>query len=125
MLMTDMSPRNGLPSDADDMEGHTLVLPDVPKGRSPFTAWVDAHIHPSMIALASRDMSVTNEAISAGLGMGFMGDYEASQRKDLHAALPPNPDWVVNSWIVTHVDLHRTEKVQAMLGSIKSFRAAT
>lgn len=114
--------RNGVPKDDRDMLGHTFVLPDVPEERSPFSVWIKDHIRPEMIALTARDISVTNEAISAGVGIGFMGDFEASQRGNLHAVLPPNPAWSVPGWIVTHIDLHRTEKVQAMLGSIKSFK---
>lgn len=112
--------RNGLPSDADDMTGHNVVLLGVPEGRSPFASWVKDHIRPEMIALASRDITVTVEAIMAGVGIGFMSDFEARKRGNLNAVFPPNPAWSVQGWIVTHVDLHRTEKVQAMLGSIKS-----
>jgi hypothetical protein len=36
--------------------------------------------------------------------------------------LTPNQEWSVPIWLVTHVDLHRTEKVQAMLRCIKSTR---
>jgi len=39
-----------------------------------------------------------------------------------HRILPPNQEWFVPIWLVTHVDLHRTEKVQAMLKCIKSAR---
>lgn len=116
--------RKGLPSDADDMTDHTFVLPGVPEGRSPFAAWIKEHIRPDRIALASRDIAVTIEAITAGVGMGFMGDFEARERGDLHVVLPPNPAWSVQGWIVTHIDLNRTEKVQAMLGSIRSFKPA-
>ncbi len=113
--------RNGLPSDAHDLAGHAFILPGVPEGRSPFASWIKDHISPEIIVLASRDIAVTVEAISAGIGMGFMGDYEASRRGGLHAVLPPDPAWFVPGWIVTHIDLHRTEKVQAMLRSIKTF----
>jgi hypothetical protein len=39
-------------------------------------------------------------------------------RSDLHPLLPPNNGWSVPLWVVTYVDLHRTEKVQAMLRKI-------
>jgi len=117
--------RNGLPSDSHDLAGHAVVLPSVPEGRSPFADWIKEHVCAEMIALASRDVAVTVDAILAGIGMGFMSDFEASQRSDLHAVFPPNPAWSVPGWIVTHIDLHRTEKVQAMLGSIKSFKPVT
>ena len=28
--------------------------------------------------------------------------------------MPPRPDWSVPLWLVTHVDQHRTPKVQAI-----------
>lgn len=115
--------RMGLPTNVDDLAGHSFVLPRFPEERSPFASWITEHIRPEMVALYSRDIRMTVEAISAGLGIGFMGDYQASRRGNLHAVLPPNADWFVPGWIVTHIDLHRTEKVQAMLSSIKHFRS--
>ncbi len=114
--------RFGVPPDPNDMTGHSFVLPRLPEERSPFASWIRDHVSPDMVALSSRDIRLTVEAISEGVGMGFMSEYEANQRGSFHAVLPPNSDWVVPGWIVTHVDLHRTEKVQAMLTSIKSFR---
>lgn len=114
--------RCGLPEDIHDMTGHTFVLPDFPEGRLPFANWIKEHITADMIALSSRDVWVVPDAITAGVGMGFMGTHEASVRGKLHAILPPNANWVVNGWLVTHVDLHRTEKVQAMLKCIKAHK---
>tara|TARA_R110000751_G_scaffold146094_1_gene249654 strand:+ start:38270 stop:39145 length:876 start_codon:yes stop_codon:yes gene_type:complete len=112
--------RHGLPADPGDMTGHTFVLPDFPKERLPFGAWIQSHIQPDMVALSARDIWITREAILAGVGMGFMGDHEARIFENLYAVLPSNIDWSVKAWLVTHVDLHRTEKVQAMLRCIKS-----
>ena len=114
--------RCGLPEDIHDMTGHTFVLPDFPEGRLPFANWIKEHITADMIALSSRDVWVVPDAITTGVGMGFMGTHEASVRGKLHAILPPNANWVVNGWLVTHVDLHRTEKVQAMLKCIKAHK---
>ena len=112
--------RHGLPDDTGDFTGHRFVLPQGPEGRLPFGQWLKDHVREDMIAVSSRDIWVWAEAISAGIGMGFMGDHEARQRGGLHPVLPPNPDWSVPAWLVTHVDLHRTEKVQAMLRCIRS-----
>ncbi len=113
--------RRGLPAGPNDMKNHSFVLPRLPEGRSPFASWIKDHVPPEMVALSSRDIRLSVEAIAEGVGIGFMSDYEASQRGNLRAVLPPNTDWFVPGWIVTHIDLHRTEKVQAMLNSIKSF----
>ena len=38
-----------------------------------------------MIAMSSRDIWVIIEAVSAGVGMWFMGDYEAQNPGGFHA----------------------------------------
>ncbi len=112
--------RHGRPDNTQDWTGHNFVLPQFPHERLPFGNWIKDHIRPEMIALSSRDIWVTAEAVRAGVGLGFASDTDAAARADLHAVLPPNPNWKISGWLVTHVDLHRTEKVQAMLKCIKA-----
>lgn len=114
--------RFGLPKDADDLEGHQFVVPQAIEGRLPFKPWINDHVRTDMIALSSRNTGVNLLAISSGIGMGFIGDHEAHPSDVFHRVLPENEAWSVPLWLVTHVDLHRTEKVQAMLGCIKSAR---
>jgi len=38
---------------------------------------------------------------------------------ELVQVMPPQPDWSGALWLVTHVDLHRTNKVQAFLRFLK------
>ncbi len=112
--------RHGLPRSADDLEGHTFVVPEAPEGRLPFGSWIKNHVHSDMIALTSRAVGVNSDAISAGVGLGFISDHEAQARGGFQRVLPPNRKWSVALWLVTHVDLHRTEKVQAMLRCIRT-----
>jgi DNA-binding transcriptional LysR family regulator len=114
--------RHGLPVNLDDFADHTFVLPQFPHDQQPFGSWIKDHIRPEMVSLSSRDIWVTAEAVWAGIGLGFVSDVDAQTRGDLQRILPPNPDWSVTGWLVTHVDLHRTEKVQAMLHCIKASR---
>lgn len=114
--------RYGVPRNFNALKGHTFVVPQLNDGRLPFLPWLKDHVTDDLIALMSSDISVLVEAVSKGIGMGFMGDEDAKRRGNLHAMLPPNKDWAVPGWLVTHVDLHRTEKVQAMLDCIKASR---
>ncbi|MGH1414436.1 MAG: LysR family transcriptional regulator [Pelagimonas sp.] len=116
--------RHGAPNTQDDFAGHVFVLPEFPHGRLPFGNWIKDTIRPDMVALSSRDIGVIVEAVCAGLGIGFLGDADARRRGNLRPILPANPDWKVTGWLVTHVDLHRTEKVQAMLSCIKELGLA-
>jgi len=38
--------------------------------------------------------------------------------------IPPSDAWSTALWTVTHVDLHRTAKVQAFLARLKAVRSA-
>ena len=58
---------------------------------------------------------------TAIIGAGISGLPAAMGRNDpqlveIHA---PRPDWGSALWLVTHVDLHRTSKVQAVLRFLK------
>lgn len=114
--------RRALPLDDNDLSGHQFVIPHESDSRLPFRPWINAHVRPDMIALVSRSIEINFAAISAGIGMGFLADHEAQGSDAFQRVLAPNQDWRVPLWLATHVDLHRTEKVQEMLRHIKSAR---
>jgi DNA-binding transcriptional LysR family regulator len=109
----------GLPKSEADLTGHHFVAPTERTTGVPYGVWIDEHIKPEMLALSSRDNRVNFGAICAGLGIGFLASYEADECPQLQPVLKPNEAWAAQLWLVTHVDLHRTEKVQAMLKCIK------
>ncbi|SFA68815.1 DNA-binding transcriptional regulator, LysR family [Poseidonocella pacifica] len=115
--------RCGLPADESDLAGHSFVLPHIPTERFPLGRWIKEHIRPEMIALSSRDVWLVTEAVFAGAGIGIVSDIDAGSRGGLQPALLSRPSWSVSGWLVTHVDLHRTEKVQAMLRCLKASAA--
>ncbi|MFO0513797.1 MAG: LysR family transcriptional regulator, partial [Rhodobacterales bacterium] len=43
----------------------------------------------------------------------------AQNDPDLVEIMPSRPEWEVPLWLVTHVDLHRTPKVQAFVAHIR------
>ena len=58
----------------------------------------------------------------AWLGVGILTEFDVAGRDDLTAILPANSDWAIPLWLVSHGDLHRSEKVQEMLSHIKALR---
>jgi DNA-binding transcriptional LysR family regulator len=60
-----------------------------------------------------------HDAVRAGAGIGFLPVFEAAPDPGLVEVLPPRPEWAPPLWLVTHVDLHRTTKVQAFLAHLK------
>ncbi len=60
-----------------------------------------------------------SEAVQSGAGIGFMARWEAARHPELVEVMDPLPEWSGKLWLVTHVDLHRTTKVQAFLQFLK------
>jgi DNA-binding transcriptional LysR family regulator len=58
-------------------------------------------------------------AILSGAGIGFMPLWDARHYPDLVQVLPPRDEWTAPLWLVTHVDLHRTMKVQTFTNFLK------
>ena len=112
----------GMPKDASNFGGHQFVLPPSFGGHLSVRQWVKNIARPNMIALSSQHVDVNFKAVFAGFGIGIIEDYKAKRYGGFHRVLPINKEWSVPIWLVTHVDLHRTEKVQAMLRCIKSAR---
>jgi DNA-binding transcriptional LysR family regulator len=112
----------GMPKDASDFGGHQFVLPPSFGGNLSVRQWIKNIVRPDMIALSSEHVDVNFKAVFAGVGIGIIEDYKAKRYGGFHRVLPINEEWSAPIWLVTHVDLHRTEKVQAMLRCIKSAR---
>jgi DNA-binding transcriptional LysR family regulator len=65
------------------------------------------------------DSNALTTAIRSGAGIGFVGYEEVVDDPDLIEVHPQLPEWDSALWLVTHVDLHRTPKVQALLKFLK------
>lgn len=115
---------HGRPADANDLAGHRFVGPDEGLIRAPFAEWMRANVPAGQITFRTNDNFTSEQAVLAGAGIGFMALWSAQKHPDLHEILPPQDDWSGQLWLVTHVDLHRTTKVQAFVKFLKE-RAAT
>jgi len=111
--------RKGLPKGDNDLAGHDFIGNPNLKGRSPVEAWLSQAVPHEQIVLKSSHPRISQEAISAGIGIGFLPVPYAGITPELQQVWPPREGWSVPLWLVTHVDLHRTDKVQAMLSCIK------
>ncbi len=112
--------RHGQPKDTADLVNHWFVGPDGTDSRAPFFRWLlDLVPHERIIFRASEERP-RREAIIAGAGIGFVTMWELAQNPELTEVMPGQDDWNGALWLVTHVDLHRTPKVQAFLTYLKA-----
>jgi DNA-binding transcriptional LysR family regulator len=113
----------GMPIGPQDYLHHQFIGPVDSENRAPFYRWLRDSVPAEAVSYRVSEPSATSAAVMAGLGLGFMPVWEAEKHPDLVQVLAPMPEWESPLWIVTHVDLHRTLKVQSFLTVLK--RAAT
>ncbi|WP_444461184.1 LysR family transcriptional regulator [Rhodobacter capsulatus] len=113
--------RHGRPKGPNDLAGHRFVGPDSRESRAPFFRWLAGQVPPEAMVFMANEMASQQAAIEAGLGLGFLPVLQGRAIPRLVEVVAPMTDWDSPFWLVTHVDLHRTPKVQAAL---KALRAA-
>lgn len=111
--------QHGLPSSVEDFPNHRFVTDDSLKSRAPFHKWLfdvaprETHMYRGTDAMALEN------AVFAGAGIGFLPRFVGEARDDVVEVMDSLEEWHGNLWLVTHVDLHRTVKVQSFLSFLK------
>lgn len=111
---------HGRPDGEDDLINHWFVGNDNTDNRAPFNRWLTEEVPESRIAFRTTDNRAMVDAVLAGAGIGFVSSLELKRRPDLVEVMPSKESWSAPLWLVTHVDLHRTTKVQAFLKFLKT-----
>jgi DNA-binding transcriptional LysR family regulator len=115
---------HGLPADESEFEGHAFIAHDRSDSRAPFYLWLRERVSEEAVRFRSTDTWAMDAALRAGAGIGFMPVLEARRDPVLIEVIPSREEWSAPLWLVTHVDLHRTTKVQAFLRHLKAEAAS-
>lgn len=110
----------GQPKSADDFEGHKFVAHDDMTHRAPTFRWLHSVVDKDAITFRATNEQALEQAVIRGAGIGFLSLNTARKHSELVEILPPMEDWAARLWLVTHVDLHRTNKVQTFLEFLKT-----
>ena len=111
--------RYGMPENEEVCAHHRFVGAVQAAVRAPFHRWMEANIKPEQVVFRASDDRALEAAVRAGSGIGFLGVFPGDNMEGLNRVCEPHPDWSVQIWLVTHVDLHRTAKVQAAVKHLK------
>jgi DNA-binding transcriptional LysR family regulator len=112
--------KNGMPTGPQDFAQHRFIASDNSDSRAPFYRWLRDVVPPERITYRVTETAASTKALRAGAGIAFLSEREAVRDPDLVQVMPPRDEWDSPLWIVTHVDLHRTLKVQSFLTHLKS-----
>lgn len=113
--------RAGMPENEDDLKNHAFVGHDNDDSKAPFNRWLQETVGPSHISFRTSDIRIMKEAVLAGAGIGFVPLSDVPNHPQLVSVLDSKPEWSSPLWLVTHVDLHRTAKVQSFLTFLKAY----
>jgi len=112
--------KHGLPNGVEEFDQHRFVAHDSDDSRAPFEQWLRRNVPTANLTFRSTDTRTMRAAILAGAGIGFLPAFEADLNPELIEVHPHQAEWSGPLWIVTHVDLHRTTKVQTFLSFLKA-----
>ncbi len=110
---------HSIPQNPEQYKDHRFVGQDDPNSPAPFNKWMQENVDDNNIVFRATNQDVMEHAVRAGIGIGFLSASRAENLSGLIEVLPPHEEWQVSFWLVTHVDLHRTAKVQAILKIFK------
>ncbi len=112
--------RHGLLGPDQSTKGHIFVGSSDATSRAPFLVWLNRNTTPDQIVYRTSSIEIGFDAVLAGVAAGFLPCWTARHNKDLVALTPPRDEWDTPIWLVTHVDLHRTAKVQSFTAALKA-----
>ena len=90
-----------------------------PESRAPFYRWLAQRVPAEAVVFRTNEARVAADTLVAGAGLGFLPVLQAQGTDGLIEVLPPRPDWETPLWLVTHVDLHRTPRIQLFVKALK------
>lgn len=108
------------PLDPDNLGAHRFVGVTGDNARAPFYRWLHDAVPAQAIALRVTSSGAARIAVRAGVGIGFVSGWDHDNDDELVDVMPPLAEWAAPIWLVTHMDLHRTAKVQSFLQFLKS-----
>ena len=109
----------GMPSPDDNFAGHRFLCHDSDTARAPFDQWIRENVSAEQLTFRATEQTVLQRALCEGAGIGYMPLWDAANYPDLVQVMPPDDAWSAPLWLVTHVDLHRTTKVQTFTAFLK------
>ena len=111
--------RFGVIRGQEDIANHRFLATTGSIRRAPYARWLTENVPPEAIVFRASNISAVADAAKAGIGIMPHSRWSVLDSPDLVEVMPPQPEWRSDFWLVTHVDLHRTAKVQACLDHFK------
>lgn len=108
--------RMGVPEDENDMAGHIFLSGVDPYSlNTSFLSWMEETVPETAIRVRANLYSDVEQLASAGVGIAFLTNSIAASDPTMQQVLTRDHSWYLPIWRLTHVDLHRSAKIQTFL----------
>lgn len=98
----------------EDISEHRFLQGIGRQSLSPLSQWISAHVPREAIVWQSADSRALDDALYAGAGIWFSAKASAVLRSGLVEMMPGLPGLDGALWLVSHRDINRVAKVQAL-----------
>lgn len=110
----------GKPETINDFSKHRFVDRGLDFLVGSFELWLREHVPYKNFIFTSQSPLVLHRAVINGIGIGFIPPYEAKQYPDLIKITPSIEEWCFPVSLVTHRNMHETEKVQKLIKILRN-----
>jgi DNA-binding transcriptional LysR family regulator len=104
--------RHGTPKLPTDLLSHALIGHDQARDILDGFATMGYPVEREHFAIRSDDLIVYQEAVRAGLGIGFLADYVARAHPDLISILPMLKLPTLPVWLVVHREIRTSQRIR-------------
>jgi len=111
---------HGKPQSEEDLARHMFVMQIGDSVRAPFARWLHGLPTPPREVMQTTSITAHDLAIQSGVGLGFLSQARAAEL-GLELAIAEQAEWGDDIWLVTHMDLHKMTKLQAMIQHIRKW----
>ena len=111
---------HGKPQSEEDLARHMFVMQIGDSVRAPFARWLHGLPTPPREVMQTTSITAHDLAIQSGVGLGFLSQARAAGL-GLELVMAEQAECGDDIWLVTHMDLHKMTKLQAMIQHIKKW----
>jgi len=110
----------GKPKGIAEFSGHRFVAPADFTTNAPHEKWAQENFPAENIVFRASERLAQETAVRQGVGIGFVTNMVSASELELEIVMDCCTAWQSDLWLVSHVDLHRTGKVQAIWKALKA-----
>ncbi|MGH1348721.1 MAG: LysR family transcriptional regulator [Nannocystales bacterium] len=106
--------RCGKPASRRRLQCHEFVSVDSSLSSLSYAKFLTDHFPEASIVYRSNTLLALAAAVEAGIGIGLLPCFLFAGRQDVERLFAPVPELQTPLWLLVHVDLRRTARVQAL-----------